>query len=131
MELALGVLGLLRVEAGDLHQDAVTPLRGDDRLADSVLIHALADDFHGLLQQVWGDAIFCRRHQSDQERSAALQIQSQADFFVWRNDLLDAKRGEQHRQHQAEPAFPRREVAGKIPAEEDKQKQAESKSQRG
>ena len=38
---------LLRVQAGDLHEDLVRADGRDDRLADAEAVHAAADDFHG------------------------------------------------------------------------------------
>ena len=51
LELFLGRSQLLRVEAGDLHEDAVATLRRDDRLAHAELVDALADDFDGLVER--------------------------------------------------------------------------------
>ena len=93
LELGFCLLGLFVVQTSDLNKDAILALRRNDRLADSVLIHALADDLHGLVEKVRRDAIFRLRHQTDQERSASLQVQTETNLLLRRNDLLDAKRG--------------------------------------
>jgi hypothetical protein len=45
--------------------------------------------------------------------------------------LLDAEGGEQDAENESQPPFARRQVAGKIPAEEHKKKEAEAKGQDG
>ena len=107
------------------------PWGGDDRFADTVLVHALADDLHRLLKQVGSDAPLCLGNEANEERCAALQVQTEPDFFIRRRDLLDAEGREQNAQNQSQPAFARGQVAGKIPAEEHKKEEAKTKGQDG
>ena len=67
LELGPGLFGLLRVQAGDLDKNPVLALRADDRLAHAELIHALADDFDRLVQQVFRDPGLGLRDQLDEE----------------------------------------------------------------
>ena len=67
LELGFRLIELVGVEAGDLDQDAILALRSDDRFADAVLVHALADDFHCLIEQVGSNAAFRLRNEADQE----------------------------------------------------------------
>ena len=97
MELVLRLLGLLGIQSGDLDKDPVLALRADDRLADPVLIDALADDFHRLIEEVLGDAGFGLRDEFDEKRGAALKVEAEADFFPGRPDLPDAIGGEADR----------------------------------
>ena len=97
LELVLRLLGLLGIQSGDLDKDPVLALRADDRLADPVLIDALADDFHRLIEEVLGDAGFGLRDEFDEKRGAALKVEAEADFFPGRPDLPDAIGGEADR----------------------------------
>ena len=131
LELGFRLIELLRIEAGDLHKNAVLALRCDDWFADSVLVDTLANDLHRLIEQIGGDASLRLRNEADQKRCAPLKIQTEPDFFIWRRDLLDTESREQEAQNQSQPAFARWQVAGEIPAEEHEKEEAEAKGQDG
>ena len=67
LELGFRLIELLRVEAGNLNQDAILALGSDDRFADAVLVHALADDLDCLIEQIGSDAALRLGNEADQE----------------------------------------------------------------
>ena len=130
LELRLGFGCLFGVEPGDLDEDAVLALRGDDGFADAVLVHALADDLDGLVEEIRGDAGFRLRDEADQEGSATLEVQTEADFFRGRDELLDAERREDDCEHEAEPALAAGDISGEIPSEEDQDGETDGEGER-
>ena len=67
----------------------------------------------------------------DQERSAALDVETERDLFLRRPDSSDTEGDQQHRQQGGEEPFPQPVIGGEIPAEKDQQHQPDKKCECG
>ena len=76
-------LDFRRVETGNLDENAIGICRRDDGLGDAELVDAFPNDLHGLVDHRLGDLFFAP-DKPNQERRAALQVQTQPDFFLQR-----------------------------------------------
>ena len=119
----------MRVEAGNLHKDAVATLRGDDRFADAELVDAFADDFDGLIEGGRGDFFTVFADETEEERCAPLQVETEADFFLRRDDRLKAEREKEQGQGKSDIALAARCVGHEIPREQAEQEQAENEGE--
>src|SRR5213079_2479345 len=70
-------------------------------------------------------------HQTNQERSAALDIEAQSDLLLRRINHRDAERDQQHHERGCENAFPHANVGREIPTEQNEQAEAAKKCQCG
>lgn len=80
LELLAGLGEFLGVEPGDLHEDAVAALGGNDWFAHPELVDPFADDLDGLIEGRRGDFLAVGADQTQKERSAALQVETETDF---------------------------------------------------
>ena len=128
LELFLGLRELLRVEPGNLHEDAVAALRGDDRFAHAELVHAFADDLDRLIQGGRRDFLTVFAYQAQEEGCSALQVEAEAGFFLGRNDGLETESHQQQGQHQPDGALASRRIGHEIPGEQSEEEKAEEES---
>src|SRR5258708_16823760 len=94
-QLFARLMNLRRVETGDLYQNAIVPDWTDDRLANATIVDSFTDEFDRLVEHSFVN-FFVSAHQANQERGAALNIESELNFFFRRPDHCDAERDEQH-----------------------------------
>jgi len=93
------------------------------------LVHAFADDFDRLIERARGDFLAALSDESQQERRSALQIETEADFFLRRNDRFDAERQEQDGQNQTDGALASGRVGHEIPDEQAEDKKTEEEDE--
>jgi len=143
LQLLAGVRDLALIQPGNLHQNAIRPLRRNDRLAHAKAIDPLPNRFHRLVHHVLGDGLLFVIHvgriQPDQKRSAALQIEPEMDLakldhlpvgvlhIKRRIGQRQAEGHDEHGEHRAEHTLRGLAIGKKIPAEEHHQKQAKEK----
>ena len=129
LKLLFGRLDLVGIKTGNLDQNATCSLRGDDRLADTEFIDALANDLDRLLQHVGGNLLPVLRNQLEQERGASPQIKTETDFLLGRGCRVEAEENQQQGKERPEPPLFSVTLGGKIPSEETEQEQSEEEGE--
>src|SRR5260370_11174370 len=114
------LLNLRRVETGDLYQNAIVPDRTDDRLADAKIIDSFTDHFDCLVEHSLVHVLVAS-DKANEERSAALNIETELDLLLRRPDPRDAERSQQLTQRGPCNQFPQPNVGGEIPAQQNQQ----------
>ena len=122
------LLNLRGIETGNLDQDPIVPDRTDNRFTDAENVHALPDHFDRLVEHslVY---FFIGAHQTNQKRCAALNIETELNFFFRRPDGGDAEGDEQHYQRRSQQPFSQTDVSREIPAEKNEQSETGKKCQ--
>ena len=113
-------------EAGNLNQNAIVRDRTDHRLADSKHVHPFSDHFDCLVEHSLVHFLVTA-HQTDQERSAALNIEAKLNFFFRRPNRRDAECDQQHHKRTREHALSQPDFGCEIPTEQDEQADAGKK----
>ena len=129
LELLAGPGKLFRVEPGNLDQDAVAALGGNDWFAHPELVHAFADDLDSLVEGRRGDFLPVLADQTEEERSATLQVETETDFLLRRYDRFETESKEQDGEDEPDHPLAEREVGEEIPDEQAQQEQAEGESE--
>ena len=129
LELFFGLGELLRVEPGNLDQDAVAALGGNDWFAHPELVHAFADDLDGLVECRRGDFLPVLADQTEEERSATLQVETETDFLLRRYDRFETESKEQDGEDEPDHPLAEREVGEEIPDKQAQKEQAEGESE--
>ena len=121
LQLLTGRLDLSGIEPRDLDKDALRSLRGNDRFTDPELVNTLTDDLDRLLEHVGSNLLTILRNQLQQEGSTSTQIETKADFLVWRRCRINTEEEEQSRQDGTKPALLGITLRGEVPGKETEQ----------
>ena len=113
-------LNLPGIEAGNLDQDPICSDRADNRLAASEVIHAFPDDFDRLVEHSFSECPILT-FQSNEERSAAFDVEPESHFLLHRPDAPKTKDDQQRDERGGEQPLAQPEVGGEVPAKEDQQ----------
>src|SRR5207245_9170158 len=93
---------------------------------DAASVHALSGHFDRLVEHslVY---LFIGAHQTNQKRCAALNIETELNFFFRRPDGCDANSDQQHHQRRRQQPFSQTDVSREIPAEKNEQSETVKK----
>ena len=94
------------------------------------VINTLADNFNGLVEHAFRDILFSL-HQPNEKRSAALDVETERNFFVRWISEPHAERYRYDREDYGDESFPRPEIGGEIPAEEHEPDELDKKHETG
>ena len=129
-ELLAGFLDFRRVQARDLHENAIIRHRADDRFADSKNVNTLANDLHCLVEHPFTDYLIAGL-EPNEEGGAALNIEAERNLFLWWPDCGDTEHDKHQHQRQRQEALPQPLIGGEIPPEEDEHREPDKKCNRG
>ena len=124
------LLNFRGIETRNLDQNAIIPHWTDDWLAHAKIIDALTNHFDRLVEHSLVH-IFVATHQANEERGAALNIETELNFLFRRPDRGNAKGDQQHDQGRGEQALSQSDVCGKVPTEKNQQPKTGKKCQCG
>ncbi len=128
-ELIARFLNLCGIEPRNLNENSIVPNRTDNWFARAKVIDPFANDFDGLVEHALVH-FFVAALQPDEEGRAALNVEAERDFFLWRPDRDDAESEEKQHQRGCEQAFPEALIGRKVPPEENEHDEPDKKCQR-
>ena len=127
-ELISRLLNLSGVQSWNLDKNPIAADRTDDWFAAAKIIDALANDLDRLVEHALVH-FFVAALQPDEEGRAALNVEAERDFFLWRPDRDDAESDEKQHQRGCEQVFPEALIGRKVPPEENEHDEPDKKCQ--
>ena len=112
-----------------MNQNPIAADGTDDGFSAAKVIHAFSNYLDCLVKHSLSDRLVAR-FQPDEERRAALDIETERNLLLRRPDRRDAKNDEQQHERHREQAFPRPMVRGEVPPEENEHGQTDAKCKR-